>query len=238
MKNKAIISRVILSIFLANGLMQGAPLWWSSRQAFNSKLPADDFAVINQGQLKSLARKAYDELQSTYASGGGAGSELDLLVQSWNADVNADDFAAVTVGQVKSLSRKYYERLLSLGAISKMPNWLNVALGKDDFSAANIGQAKQAFSFEIPALVHQSSASSGHKFGALGSKPSMTAENDGIMDADEVRFGLNANSNDDENSSTSQGFLSDELGRLKQVLRVKPHVYVLDNEANVLSVNN
>jgi hypothetical protein len=74
--------------------------------------------------------------------------------------------------------------------------------------------------------------------GSSGNIQPTTSDNDGILDEDETRFGLNPNASDDAHSSSSQGFLPDELGRLMQVLRVTPHAYGLDNEANVLSVNN
>jgi hypothetical protein len=238
MKKKNLFSRLVLSGLLVNSVIQGAPSWWSSRQVVNSNLSGDDFAIINQGQLKALAKKAYDELESKYANYGGAGSELDLLIQSWTTSLESDDFAAVTIGQVKKLSGKYYERLLSVGAISELPAWLNSVNGDDDYSAANIGQVKHAFSFEIPMVMPMTPTGSPNGEGSSGNIQPTTSDNDGILDEDETRFGLNPNASDDANSSSSQGFLPDELGRLMQVLRVTPHAYGLDNEANVLSVNN
>lgn len=206
----------------------------------NHDIQPDDFAVINQGQLKSLAKKAYDELESKYANHGGAGAELDLMIQAWTNSSNNDDFAVATIGQIKQLSLKYHERLLAIGAITVLPTWLNVASGEDDYAVANIGQAKQAFSFEIPSLTSHLSNISDDESDGANNVLTTTSDIDGddISNSDEERFGLNQGFADTEASATSQGFVPDALGRLKQVTRVSPHVYVIDDESNILSVNN
>jgi hypothetical protein len=135
-----------------------APVWPGDYPA------ADDYGAINQGQLKQLAAAAYDELQSLP---GGTGETLDTLIKSWfqlDGDGNfilvngarvpkvtavTDSFAAVNLGQLKALAQPFYDRLIAVGAASAYP-WFGAANPADDFAMANLGQAKNLFSFVAP----------------------------------------------------------------------------------------
>src|SRR5258708_6367557 len=68
-----------------------APQWWSSRGVTNGKA-ADDYAVVNQGQLKRLALPFYNRLIAV-------GYTQDL---PWTGGA-PDDYAAANIGQVKNL---------------------------------------------------------------------------------------------------------------------------------------
>lgn len=54
------------------------PAWWSQQGIIaedeNGPVPADDFAVLNQGQAKNMALAAYRMLDASLP--GGAGYEL------------------------------------------------------------------------------------------------------------------------------------------------------------------
>jgi hypothetical protein len=134
---------VILSALLVATTALAFPSWWISRGVVNHENQPDDFAVINQGQLKNLAKAAHLEMQAQ----AGSGVELDAMIQAWQNGSNADDYSAVTVGQLKTVARKFYDRLLATGKIDALPLWLVTLNGSDDYAVANIGQAKQAFSF-------------------------------------------------------------------------------------------
>lgn len=212
-----------------------APAWWYQRGIIAPAKPEDDFATINQGQLKNLVSAAVDEMNARLT--GGAGSGLNQMVNLWSANsANADDFAVANIGQVKALAKPVYDRLLDAGQITALPPWLTTqSLAIDDFAAANIGQAKYAFSFEIP-LTFVPGGDPGSIPGGSAPLPG-DADGDGISDLDEARFGLGSNDNDQATSPSAQAFFPDAAGRLQSVSKKAPHGYSLDAEGNISSVN-
>jgi hypothetical protein len=151
------------------------PSWWFSQSVVPRLDPdaqtttwpadyplADDYAVLNRGQLKTLATAAYDEIESIAPDG--AGPVLAGLVQSWylpdedgalpppgwRTPSTADDaaYAAVNVGQMKKVAQPFYDRLIQLHYCSKYP-WSDSSHSADDFAVANLGQAKNLFSFDL-----------------------------------------------------------------------------------------
>ncbi|MES2738737.1 MAG: hypothetical protein V4672_20640 [Verrucomicrobiota bacterium] len=135
-----------------------APQWWAQRGVIAPNKARDDFAAINQGQLKNLAAKAVAEMNAKLT--GGAGTALNQRVASWSTNTaQADDFAGVNIGQAKAVARPVYERLLAAGAITTLPSWITTpAASNQDFAAANIGQVKNLFAFEVPDQVGTSGA--------------------------------------------------------------------------------
>jgi hypothetical protein len=124
---------------------RGAPAWWSNQGVLSANSPvANDFAAINQGQIKWMAAKACAEMQTVFAEQGGAGSNVMALVQGFTADNN---YMAVNIGQLKAVAKPFYDRLIELGKASTY-TWVNAAQ-TNDFGAANIGQAKHLFSFDL-----------------------------------------------------------------------------------------
>jgi hypothetical protein len=138
------------------------PLWPGGYQ------PRNDFAVLNQGQLKRLATAAFDEMEQNWAGAGGAGSEVTDMVKGWfqlNPDntfqldgngaripkTSADNYAAVNLGQLKAVSRPFYNRFIAKGLIFNYP-WDFSIEPADDFAAANLGQAKNVFRFATTGL--------------------------------------------------------------------------------------
>lgn len=109
------------------------PEWWGVRGVLCKVESPNDYAALNQGQLKHLAYMAWLEL-GTLA--GGAGFEPSFT----NA---ANDFAAVTVGQLKEVARLFYDRL----ALTNHYPWSFGGPG-NEYAMANIGQAKFLFSFD------------------------------------------------------------------------------------------
>jgi hypothetical protein len=152
------------------------PAWWFSQSvvprldpdAQNPQWPtdyppADDYAVLNRGQLKTLATAAYDEIESILPGGAGGAAQL---VQSWylpdengalpppgfRTPSTADDaaYAAVNLGQLKNVAQPFYDSLIQLGYCGNYP-WSGSLQPADDFSTANLGQAKSLFSFDLMA---------------------------------------------------------------------------------------
>lgn len=125
-----------------------SPDWWELQGVMKQgNVPKDDFAAINQGQLKNLATAAANEMEMNFL--GGSGAIIRSLVKSWKTPSGkTDDYAVVTIGQLKSLAAPFYDRLISVGLANGYP-WETSTKAADDFAIANIGQAKHLFSFSV-----------------------------------------------------------------------------------------
>jgi YD repeat-containing protein len=139
-----------LAMLLAAGLSHSLPAlaapppWWTTRGAVNPALPADDYHVLNLGQLKQMASKAREEFDATLP--GGAGTAIANLVNGWANTTSADDYHACNLGQLKAVAHLYWDRLVAEGyaTASEIP-WTPATTDDDDYRPANIGQLKLAF---------------------------------------------------------------------------------------------
>jgi hypothetical protein len=182
-------------------LAQVTPSWWSGRGALTPGVSADDFAAINQGQLKNLARVAVLEFEEKLP--GGAGQDLLDLIDSWNVvGEETDDYAVVTHGQLKAMADLFYARLEAVRS-QVAPNWSQVttpwaspvgASGVPEHTAvANIGQVKHLFAgLEGDRGMHAFNGMSGSpesfRFGLAWLKDT---DGDGVSDVQEVLVGSN-----------------------------------------------
>jgi len=106
------------------------PGWWQRREVLiSTPTGTNDYAAANQGQVKHIARSAWDELE---ALPGGAGFTFAVS--------NVQNYAAVNIGQLKYMAAPFYDRL------QMTYPWLDAAV-TNDFAAANVGQVKNLFSF-------------------------------------------------------------------------------------------
>lgn len=145
--------RTIALVLIAGGLVVVAapPPWWSGRGVTNQN-PADDYAPINQGQLKTLVKAAVQELDATLP--GGAGDTLHGMITRWAAPAaQPDDYAAVNLGQLKAAAAPVYDRLKTIGYVTAYP-WASSAKPPDDYAMANIGQAKGLLAFDLTKDTH------------------------------------------------------------------------------------
>lgn len=153
LRRATLLREFIISWLLVGMLIPAqaaAPTWWSDRGIIHPTKPADDYAALNQGQLKNLVKAAVAEMNANLI--GGAGNGLNTMVSDWTTSPEAaDDYAVVNTGQLKTLALPLYQRLLSAGVITALPTWTFANdPAADDFAVANIGQAKNLFSFSIP----------------------------------------------------------------------------------------
>ena len=127
---------------------QTAPQRWTTRNVIVPGATADDYAALNQGQVKQLVTAAAAEITAVLgASSQTYWTQLASSVASWQTSTQtADDYAAVSVGQLKAVALPFYRRLQDAGRISALPSWATEA-GSDDFATANVGQAKALFAF-------------------------------------------------------------------------------------------
>lgn len=125
-----------------------APTWWTARSVLTAGASADDYAAVNQGQVKHLVVAAAAEVADKLgASSASYWTALTGTISSWQSShVTADDYAAVSIGQLKAIALPFYQRLKDAGKISTLPTWATQA-GTDDYATANIGQAKALFAF-------------------------------------------------------------------------------------------
>jgi uncharacterized protein (DUF1800 family) len=150
------------------------PAWWFERDVIprlNTANPAvwptnypagNDYAAINQGQVKAIITAAVAELNAELedvpdpndkydgtADGvsDGAGKALNDIVYGWSVTPAKGDFTVLNVGQLKSAVFPLYERLIAAGYHDQIP-WAYSA-NADDYAMANAGQLKQLFGFDV-----------------------------------------------------------------------------------------
>src|SRR6266404_4256092 len=168
-----------------------APSWWNTRGVVDPLTTANDYAPINQGQLKNLAKAAAAELDQRLP--GGAGTVVQSLVNSWlTRDAETDHFTLVNLGQLKTVVKPFYDRLISVGYARAYP-WTEGSNPAQDFAAANIGQAKNLFSFNLSAtdLAHDVDQNSlpdwweQYYFGHTGIDPTADPDGDALTNLQE-----------------------------------------------------
>jgi hypothetical protein len=200
-----------------------APEWWTLRGVLNLAHSADDYGVLNQGQLKQFATHARNELE--YQLPGGAGANVNLLIESWlnppgPPAPQPDGYAAVNIGQLKNAAKVFYDRfaeinyrevpLYGLPALQTYP-WSPVTADDNDFALATIGQAKFLFSFDPGTDVDGDYIASGWEaaFGMNPRDPSDALgdlDHDGLSNADEYFSGTNPTNSDSDGDGMRDGW--------------------------------
>ena len=135
------------------------PSWWynpsltTSGTAAVGQTGTNDYAAVNQGQVKNLAVTAVNELDNDLAQFGGSGLQgLALILTATSAQTN--NYAALNLGQLKTLIQPFYDRLLAVGynlgplTTGSYP-WLSSTTPPNDYAIANIGQVKYLFDFDL-----------------------------------------------------------------------------------------
>ncbi len=143
--------RAILLVLIAGalGVAAAPPAWWQARGVLKAGAVADDYAAINQGQLKNLLKATVQQLDSTLPDGAGD-ALFEMIAGMATPTEKTDDYAAVTIGQLKASAARVYDRLWELGYVNRYP-WDPAPNGKepDDYALANIGQAKSLFAIDL-----------------------------------------------------------------------------------------
>lgn len=126
--------------------------WWTDRGVVSSNTDAmvNDYAAVNQGQLKWMATQCAKELDSRLP--GGAGESVWQVVNKFSFGNNN---LPVNLGQLKHTAQPFYERLWpdytnSLPQdISGASPWAFPSGVLNDYALANLGQLKHVFSFDF-----------------------------------------------------------------------------------------
>ena len=172
---------LVCSVLFVVTALAADPAWWSSPGTGHQGAVASPQVVTNngvvttnyvpnansvftQGQLKQFTARAVDELNSNLP--GGADTNLNNLVEGWKEDYatnhyasgtniyapyNPRDFTAVNVGQLKYVGNMVWSRLVAGGYTNAVPAWLHQNTATDN-SLAVIGQLKEVFNFDLPAI--------------------------------------------------------------------------------------
>ena len=183
------------AVFIPILVYADAPAWWAQRNVLVQEGTADDYAPVNQGQLKNIAKAAVAEMDAKLP--GGAGPTLHDLVNGWSTpNSQTNDFASVNLGQLKNVAKPFYDRLIALGLAASYP-W-TAAGGSDDFAVANIGQVKKLFAFELAGDDPTDSDGNGlpdawemQHFGTIGVDPNGDPDGDGVTNSQEHQAGTN-----------------------------------------------
>jgi hypothetical protein len=186
-------------IFHSAFLFAQGPAWWITRGVLDQNLAPQDYAPINQGQLKWLATGAYDEMNAYF----GAGSNVASVI---NAFSSSNNYFPVNIGQAKYLAAPFYDRLYEFGLTNTMPPGM---LGHypwdgrpetNDYAMVNIGQIKYVFSFDS-SVDSDGDGLSDWLEAKLGTDPyDSDSDDDGLSDGDEVERGtdpMNADTDGD-----------------------------------------
>ena len=137
-------------------LFAQAPSWWTNRHIIATNRAPNDFAAVNQGQVKWLATQAAAEFDDKLQALGGAGTGITALVNSFS---HSNNYRVVNQGQLKNTVKPFYDRLWELGLTNCYPPhagtpypWSNNTNAPRHYALANIGQAKYAFSFDLSSV--------------------------------------------------------------------------------------
>lgn len=178
-------------------LWADAPAWWTERGVLNPAATADDYAVVNQGQVKNIAKQAYEEMKANGLIDPVA-TPTAPLVQAWETPAaGTDDYLAINLGQLKNIAQPFYDRLIAEGLATAYP-WSASGTAADDYALANIGQVKNLFSFVIPGAPVNPNDTDGNglpdawemeHFGHIGINPNADSDGDGVSNLDEFNAG-------------------------------------------------
>ena len=106
-------------------LFAQAPAWWFARGAVDTNLPANDYALVTQGQLKWMATNAYAEMEAYFD----AGSNVAALVGSFS---NSNNYYLANIGQVKYVFS--FDSAVDSDE-DGLPDWQEAGLGTNPYDS-------------------------------------------------------------------------------------------------------
>ena len=129
-----------------------APEWWTTQGVLTGGT-VEDFGMATQGQLKAIAKKAYDQLlveDPGLATGTWYGEQLAAYITALNP--TAGNYSPLTHGQLKRAAALFYDVLGEKSGFYDMGRpWTNDWSDDEMNAPASVGQVKTIFSFPLPA---------------------------------------------------------------------------------------
>ena len=181
----------VLSALWTDGFAD-CPQWWLDWSVVNTNasVVANDYAAVNQGQLKWFARNAMLEMNKNLPEG--AGSNVVSLVNSFS---NANNYKPVNIGQLKYVASLFYDRLIRAGVTNAYP-WSAATADDADYAIANLGQLKNVFNFTVPNFFSgidsdadgMTDAWEVYYFGDLSHTANEDDDHDGLCNLEEFRY--------------------------------------------------
>ena len=172
------------------------PAWWSARGVLTVGGTAD-YAAVNQGQVKNIARAAMNEMDAMLPQSAGTG--IHGVVDAWSVPgFLPHDYSAMNLGQLKNLTKPFFDKLLSVGyqgppLESGTYPWVSGTA--NDYSLANIGQVKNLFSFDVTYSSDPNNPLPDwwqmKYFGQLGNPAGADPDGDGMTNLQEYQQGTN-----------------------------------------------
>ena len=156
--------------------------WWVDRNVLTGGT-VNDYAAVNQGQLKWIATNAYDEMQAYLPWSGDM--TLPALVAGFS---NSNNWCGVNVGQAKYVGSFFWNRLMECAYTNAYP-W---GEGSNDWAAVNIGQIKQLFNFSISDDTDENGLRDWWErrfFGDVGQDPDGNPDGDDLVNSNEYVYG-------------------------------------------------
>jgi hypothetical protein len=133
---------------LSSPALAVAPQWWADQGVLVSGATPNDYAMVNAGQLKNIAKQSYAAMRAHLPSSvwtTPSGTALTAFVGNLSS---ANNYAPVNVGQLKNIAKPFYDVLISLNAVTAYP-WSGSGTAPNDYALANIGQVKNLFRFDL-----------------------------------------------------------------------------------------
>jgi len=152
------------------------PSWWINNGVVNTNASVtNDYAAVNQGQLKWMATKGSEHMGTNLV--GGAGATVSNLVEAFPL---VNNYHPVNQGQLKHVASVFYDRLIEISYTNAYP-WTDNP-DANDFALINQGQLKNLFAFDLDGW---------------------DSDGDGFPDSDEQREGTDPRSPDTEKPAVS-----------------------------------
>ena len=173
------------------------PEWWTAHAVIDAEAAPNDFAAVTQGQVKWLAHSAALSFAEAEVPGGTHAADIVALVGSFTPSNNA---LPATLGQLKAAAAPFWALLEETWWWYELPFGWRPWTGESpqDFALANVGQAKNAFFFNLPPLYMTNTdfdgdgVPDGHERFLYGTDGDFwDTDGDGLSDGEEIARGTN-----------------------------------------------
>jgi hypothetical protein len=197
------------------------PSWWLDSGVVKTNSVANDYAPVNQGQLKNMASAAYAEFEAKLPGAGN--SNILTQVESFPAGNN---YRPANLGMLKYTALPFYTRLIEAGYVLEYP-W--AAGTAKDYALANHGQLKHLFRFDLDFFDLDNDGVADNEEIALGIAPGATdTDGDGLSDFEEISGSVYAVVNSELTWAEAKADAEMRGGHLVTVTSEEEHLQILE----------